>query len=202
MSWKYHPNFRQTMFAWFQNFGCRRRSLGPTPYPVMISRHCFMSGRLCSILSSTKTWYRGSCSIHVSCCANLASIAVFTVPHLCSPPWRHGWNSMAASRHTMIFSSTSQQGSSRPIPRKLSPPFASRATTIQLICSEISPCSQMVWINSRKIHHLRPNPGSVPSLPGSCQGSPWLPSLCAGSCQTTPWGALHHPGSPCGSPVL
>ncbi len=73
---------------------------------------------------------------------------------------------MVPNRHTMIFSTTFQKGSSRPIPRKLPQPFGSRTITIQLICSGISPRSQMAWINSTKIHHLQLASGSAHSLPG------------------------------------
>ncbi len=57
-------------------------------------------------------------------------------------------------QHTMIFSTTFQQGSSNPIPQKLPPPFGRKSTTIQLICIGISPWSHMVWIILMKILHF------------------------------------------------
>ncbi len=81
---------RQTICAWFQNFVWRQRSLGPSPYPVMILRHHSQSKWSYAFLKSTKTWYSGSCSIQASCCANLASIVAVPVPRFGSPPWRLG----------------------------------------------------------------------------------------------------------------
>ncbi len=76
------PPAQQTICAWYQNFVRRRRSLGPTPYPVMMARHRSWSRWSYALLRSTKTWYSSSCPI--------LPIAVPTWPQLLpspSPSW-------------------------------------------------------------------------------------------------------------------
>ncbi len=118
------------------------------------------------------------CQLSLNCCQPRPLLWEFSV---------EAWVKLDGSQvHTMILSTTFQQGSSRPIPQKSPPPFGSRTTTIQLICSRISPRSQMIWINSTKIRHLQLSPRSAPSLPGFslatfslCWISPSHPLRCS-----------------------
>ncbi len=57
----------------------------------------------------------------------------------------------------------------------------------------------MIWINSTKIHHLQPSPGSTPSLPGfSLAAFSFVLNLVKPTIQV--FGL--HPGSPCGLSIL